>query len=407
MSLAAQTLRLASIQINGSKRLPADQVAAASGLTIGEPVSLQDLQSAADRLSQLGLFEFVTYRYETTATTISVEFVVEETARFRPCEFDNFVWMPREEVLARLQEEIPLFIGEAPPGGFLTDEVQRVLAAILAERGIRARVVFFPTLSDTGGVNLFRIEGVPIPVASLRFPGAAQVDEEQLQRASQSLLARDYSQSFLRGFIQGTLLPLYRAKGFLRARFNAPQVAYLGEAEGTHPVVLTLPVEEGVPYRVREIRWSGNEVLSAGELQKRVSLRVGDVADTVRLEADLDRIRSEGYGERGHLLARLRIEPEFDDETRTAALTVRVEEGALYRFQALVLEGLPASAAAELQKRWKLAPGEPYNAVYVSSFIKDDVAAVLRRVSDRPVNIDSRLTRDDEHKTVILLLRFR
>ena len=41
-------------------------------------MTVQDLQSAADRLSELGLFDHVTYEYQITSETIAVTFVVEE-----------------------------------------------------------------------------------------------------------------------------------------------------------------------------------------------------------------------------------------------------------------------------------------------------------------------------------------
>lgn len=101
--LPAQSFRLASIQISGSQRLPPEGVAAASGLSIGQQVTVQDLQNAADRLSELGLFDFVTFQYQTTSETIAVAFLVEENAKLRPCEFDNFVWLTPETLLAHLK----------------------------------------------------------------------------------------------------------------------------------------------------------------------------------------------------------------------------------------------------------------------------------------------------------------
>jgi len=127
----------------------------------------------------------------------------------------------------------------------------------------------------------------------------------------------------------------------------------------------------------------------------------------VQLAADLEKIREEDYGGRGYLRAQLQFAPELDDAARTAIFHVRVEEGALYRFQALVVEGLPAKAVEELHKRWKLKPGEPYSTVYAVSFVKEDVATVLRRFSPRPARIVSSLATDEEQKTVTLTLRFQ
>jgi outer membrane protein insertion porin family len=405
--LPAQSFRLASIQISGSNRLPADGVAAASGLSIGQPVTVDDLQSAADKLSELGLFDHVTYEYMTTSETLSVTFVVEETAKLRPCEFDNFVWLPKEELVARLQAEIPLFTGAAPPGGYLVEEIRRVLQKLLAERGVRARVTHLAPMSDAGGVNLFRVEGVSLPVAALQFRGAEKLGEGRLREASQPLLAQNFSRSFLYAFIGGTLIPFYRSRGYLRAAFRDPEVEYLGEAEGAHPVRVTLAVDERDPYRVREIRWVGNQVLSQTELEKRISLRPGDVADTVKLGEELRTIREEEYGGRGYILAWTEITPQPDDATLTADLNVHIAEGDLYRFRALVIQGLPERAADQLTRKWKLQPGAPFDTNYLRKFIKDDVEPVLRGLTPVARNMSYSLDRSDAQKTVTVVLRFR
>lgn len=405
--LPAQSFRLASIQISGSNRLPPDGVAAASGLSIGQSVGVQDLQSAADRLSELGLFDHVTYEYETTSETISVTFVVEETAKLRPCEFDNFVWLPREELLAQLKAEIPLFTGVAPPGGYVIEEIQRVLQKLLTERDVRARVTHLAPMSDTGGINLFRIEGVSLPVAALQFRGADKLGEGRLREASQPLLAQNFSRTFLSAFISRTLVPFYRSRGYLRATFREPEVEYLGEAEGAYPVRVALTVDERDPYRVREIRWVGNQVLSQAELEKRVSLRPGDIADTVKLAEELRQIREEEYGGRGYILARLEITPQPDDQTLTADLIVQVAEGELYHFRSLVIQGLPERATEQLAKKWKLQPGTPFDANYLRKFIKDDVEPALRSLTPVARNMSYSLDRSDEQKTVTVILRFR
>lgn len=409
LNFAAQTRRwrLASVRIQGSERLRPEQVAPLSELPVGEYVTLEDVQAAADRLAQLGLFDYVTYNYEATPHAISVTFVVEETAQFRPVEFDNFVWLPQQELMAHLKERIPVFTGLSPPGGFLIEEIQRVTQEILAGHGVQARVTYLPPMADEGGANVFRIEGVSIPVVSLEFDGADKLGSKKLLKVSQPLLANEYSRGFLSVFMQRTLVPLYRSEGYLRARIGDPQVEYLGEAEGTHPVRVVFPVDEGEVYRVQEIRWSGNQTFSTPDLAKRVDLKPGDVADTVQLWDDLEKIRREEYGRRGYIRAKFHLTPQLDDENLTATLDVNVQEGALFRFRELQIHGLTAQAAEWLTRRWKLRPGDPYDDVYASKFMKEDVGELMQRLTPRPATVNFILDEDEQAKTVAVVIRFR
>lgn len=406
-NLRAQTEahRLISVQVQGSQKLPAEEVAALSGLSIGETVTLQDLKSAADRLAQLQLFDYVTYKYETAPDTIAVTFIVEDAAQLRPVRFDNFVWLSENELLARLEGEIPVFRGVAPPGGYLIEEIKQVLEEILVEQGIQARVQHFPSiLPDGNDVNLFRVEEVTVPIASIAFQGS---DEKILRKAGQVLEGRDYSKNFLAGYIQQTILPLYHARGYLQVDFGEPQVEYLGEAENTHPVKITIPVKEGKAYRVGAIHWRGNEVLPTEVLADKVELEPGDVADIVQLREDLEEIREQQYGRQGYIRAELDIQSSVDEEAASVELEIDVKENELYRFQELEIHGLADQAAEWLRRRWKLSPGQPFDTTYVGEFMRKDVSKLRSQLKPQPHTVDFSLHRNDDEKTVILVFRFR
>src|SRR5713226_2386205 len=76
--LGAETGKLVGIKILGSKRFSEDQIAAATGLKVGETVHREDLQAAADHLAQLGLFSSVRYRFSSKGDNVELEFQVED-----------------------------------------------------------------------------------------------------------------------------------------------------------------------------------------------------------------------------------------------------------------------------------------------------------------------------------------
>jgi outer membrane protein insertion porin family len=402
-----QTLRLTSIKVSGTHLLPSKEVAHASGLSIGQQVTLADLQRAANYLSSLDLFSYVNYRYETASDSIAVTFTVKEVDNFRPCQFDNFVWLSNDELLTRLKKDIPLFVGVAPPGSYLVQEIQRVLERLLVEQGVRARIAYLAPGPHGAFANLFRVEGVSIPVVSVHFPGANQVPEKTLIEASQPIVSQDYSASFISGFAEQMVMPLYHAQGFLRARFGSPRIDYLGESEGNHRVQVAIPVQEGKRYRVGDINWTGNQVISADFLSKHIALRPNDVADIVQLAADLNKIREEEYGRRGYVSAQIKFDFVAHEESQTADFTLAVEEGDLYRFESLLVQGLPKAAVDELTHRWKLKRGEPYDTTYLREFFKNDIPPVLGRVRPRRRSMSSRLNLDQKKKTVVVILRFK
>jgi outer membrane protein assembly factor BamA len=113
----AQEPTISEMRISGQSRYGADQVIAAIRLKPGDAFRVKDLNRAAERLGKSGVFEEVSYTYTPRGGQMMVEFKVREVTRFRKCLFDNFVWASDDELQARLEREIPLYLGEAPESG--------------------------------------------------------------------------------------------------------------------------------------------------------------------------------------------------------------------------------------------------------------------------------------------------
>ena len=122
--LAAQAGRIAAIRVVGSQRYTEAQVAAASGLHLRDTVGREEIQAAADRLSQLGSFASVRFRFTSTGESVAVEFQVEDAPTV-PVFFDNFPWFADDELTAALRQAVDLFDGTAPELAHSKDEYIR------------------------------------------------------------------------------------------------------------------------------------------------------------------------------------------------------------------------------------------------------------------------------------------
>jgi hypothetical protein len=123
-----------------AKKFSSEQAIAASGLKPGQEFSVKDLDAAAERFGKSGAFPDVSYSYLPQGGNISVEFTVQEAAKFRECVFDNFVWLSRDEIQTGLRKDVPLYIGVAPETGEILDEISRGLEKLSQEKGITVQV---------------------------------------------------------------------------------------------------------------------------------------------------------------------------------------------------------------------------------------------------------------------------
>lgn len=348
------------ILFTGSHRFQNAELVSASGLKTGQDGSEENLKRAADRLAATGMFADITYSYVSAPQGTRVEFHVNDNPKLLPAHFDNFVWLSRTELLKRLAEREPLFRGEIPNAGEMYLHLADDLKAMLVELGVAfGEVKVFPEVPQAGGevvAFVYSVEGIKLPIRSIELPGVSTDLDTVLQKiVATSLLGQDYSESRLRSAAALDLLPQYRMRGFLRAKFGAPLAELQDRATGA--VAVRLPVTEGNCYQLASVRWSGNSAFSASELGKALKVRSGEVANQLQLEADLGGI-SKIYGTRGYLEARLQPKYSFDDSAKTVSVDVDVREGGQYRMGKVTFTGLTEDASAPLYKLWKLQVGD-------------------------------------------------
>ena len=364
--------KLVAVRVTGSRRFTEAEIVRASGLAVGKEVSEPNLKDAASRLGATGLFAEVKYRYTTRGPDLTAEFQISDAPNLLPCKFENFVWFSDDELRSKLRAQVPLFNGEAPPNGNQQEKVAAALEGLLKARGIKGRVQSKPLGREGGLVEAiqFRVEGVAIPIQQVDFKGAAQVETVALQAAVQPLLGKDYEQTFVSSFAASNLTPLYGQRGYLRVAFGSP-VARIVKAGATGTAVaVTIPINEGQQYRLREIHWTGNTVVASTELAKSIHLNPGEPVNTTQLQTDLDSVR-DAYAAKGYMLAAVTPKPTLDEAARTASYELLVRDGDLFRMGKLEITGIEPFRVDLLKKKCRLKTGDPFDKNYWKEFIRD------------------------------------
>src|SRR5260221_8816336 len=110
------TAPLSEIRADGLKSLPEQRVVALTGLQTGAQVGKDDLQAAADKLVQSGLFAKVKYNFQSRTDGVAVTFHVEEAPR-GPAYFDNLPWVADSELNDAIRTQLPLYDRTLPGAG--------------------------------------------------------------------------------------------------------------------------------------------------------------------------------------------------------------------------------------------------------------------------------------------------
>lgn len=385
-------MEVARVELVGAKRLSPADVTKLSGLTIGKPVTINDLNDAAQRLANTGLFEKVTYRYTLAGRRATVIYELRELPWTIPVTFDNFVWFTNDELVEALRRDLPTFAGTLPKSQEMPDLVIRSLQKLLETRKIPGRVEFAPE-ANLGGTLLQYIFAVKDPAPKLcrvQVTGTSVIPEKDLADAVRTGSGSDYSGFSVGNVVKGTLTEMYRRRGHWRATFGKP-VAALEQEASCAGVAVTLSVTEGAPYAFAGAQWSGNPAVAAERLDAALAMTAGEVADVSKLDAGLRAVRRE-YGKHGHLAMRSSYEPRLDDESKRVTFDVTIAEGPQFRMGTFEVSGLPQPDVETITKKWRLQPGDPFDEEYARDFAIKEIRELWRsRLGAKPPQLQSQV----------------
>src|SRR6267143_2486773 len=219
------TAPLREIHSDGIKSLQESQVAALSGLVPGAQVGKDDLQAAADKLVQSGLFAKVRYNFQSRTDGLLVTFHVEEAPRV-PAYFDNLPWFADSELNYAIRAKLPFYAGALPEAGAVIDQAADAVGQFLVTHGLQAAVEHqvAPNPIGDGSVQLFRIAAEALHIAGVEFSDPALNSSPTVRQQLPELLGKPYSRMAIDTFLTEQMRPIFLQKGFLRATLGPPEV---------------------------------------------------------------------------------------------------------------------------------------------------------------------------------------
>jgi outer membrane protein assembly factor BamA len=398
--------KLAAVKITGSTKYPLELVAAETGLSASSSVTKADLQNGADRLARCGLFSHVNYRFYSTDAGVVAEYEVTDAPTL-PVYFDNFPWFTDDELTAALKKEIPLFDGTVPEGGSLLHDVTGALERLLATRGVSSSVsaaLFTVPIGDRK-VQQFHVDNAAVKIGGIEFGDALAKNDRGLQQRLPDVVGQPYSRTLVELFEFEQVRPVYLANAYLRVKIGRP-IAHITGTGGDARVTITAPIDPGPQYGWGGVVWSGNIAETSAMLNPIVTLKPGDPADGMKIEALWDAVRDE-YARSGYLDMTLTPVPQFDEFSKRVRYNVAINEGPQYRMGKLVLTGLSVEGERRIRTAWGIAPGATFNKEIYERFAASGIKEAFVGLPFHYEKIGRFLQEDPDHKLVDVLIDFQ
>jgi outer membrane protein insertion porin family len=355
---------LETLRVEGNKRVLAAKIIAASGLKIGRTVNKDDFEIARTRLIETGAFINVGYEFKPSAAGTGYDAMLEvtELPEFYPFRFEDLP-AKDEAIRVALDKQNFIFTDQIPVTEAIVKKYMQVIEQFL---GVKVVGKLGHPDGSTDLAVIFTAVGARPNVAQVAFTGNVVVPEDLLiSTFSAAVVGVPFSDAEMRRRLDYSIRPLYDARGRIRVSF--PKIS-TAKAERVDGVVVTVTVNEGVPYDLGQVRFLGVSASETSQLARAADLKKGDVANFDDVKAGVDRIHKR-YRNNGYLHVSEKVDREVQDADHTVNVVITIEQGPQYHFGKLKVDGLDIFSEPVIRKMWGEREGKPFQPDFPESFL--------------------------------------
>ncbi|MDT8299320.1 MAG: outer membrane protein assembly factor BamA, partial [Spirochaetaceae bacterium] len=230
------------------------------------------------------------------------------------------------------------------------------------------------------------------PIAEIQFEGLSSISENELFGLIRPLIGKPYSEE-LSWDLQSRLYAL--------DYFDIIIPEIRPGATGRNTVVLVFQVQE--KPLVDDVLFTGNSKARRGELLDTVLVKAGDLLNTGALRLD-EQALVDFYLEKGFIDAAVESQYEIDEETNSAVVIFRIDEGNQTKISEIRFVGNDKHVSDDtLRKLISTKPQSLFNkGLFVETTLQEDLKAIERYYGDQGfidasvLNVDKQIVFDEE-----------
>jgi outer membrane protein insertion porin family len=375
------------IVIHGNRRIPAETIRARMFTKAGDVYDQAALERDFNSLWNTGYFDDLRIEREASAKGWIIHVYAKEKPTIREIKYVGLSSVSQSDVLDKFKERKVGLTQESQYDPTKVKHAEVVVKELLAAHGhqfatVRSEVRPIPPAAVA--LTFVVKEGPKVKVGKITFEGNKAIKSRELRSAMknlkpvgiphsiflENLFARTYDSTKLSEDAERVRY-YYQTKGYFKALVADPKTQ-IHDTSGVRwywpfksspgkAVDITLPVEEGQRYRLKEITFSGNKaVTNTPGLRALFKIKDGEIFDTEAVRKGLEGLRK-AYAALGYINFTPVPNTEADDEKKLISLRIDVDEGKQFFVRRIEFQGNTTTRDKVIRRELTLEEGQVYN----------------------------------------------
>jgi len=355
---------VSSVEVRGQKRLEKEAVLNKLGTRVGSSLSREALRSDVQALYGMGYFDDISVQAEAGPEGVRLVFVVQERPVVATVTFEGNRQLGTSDLkeVVKVKEWSILDVNKVRQDVGLLQKHYEDKGFFLAKVSYEIR----PTKDEQVEVVYKVSDFDKIEIKKITFLNNRAFSDSQLKavlgetREGGLLSFLGSSGSFKESAFKTDLQRLtyfYLENGYVKFRYENPIITV---SEDKRFLYLTVYVDEGDPYTVGNIDFSGDLLFSKEELALDVKNTTGDAFAISKRNADIQRL-TERYQDKGYAFVNVIPRMNIREDVKLVDIDYAFEKGSLVRFGEINILGNTKTYDKVIRREVRFKEGDLYS----------------------------------------------
>jgi outer membrane protein insertion porin family len=355
--------KVAFIHFRGNRKAEDDAIRANIATTTGEKLNLEQLREDLRAVWKMGYFDDVKVEATVTDDRVGLTFVFKEKPVIRKI----YVAGNKELGLDKINEVLDLKKDTIVDPAKIKRNVEKVRDLYVEKGFYLAEVSSDIRQADENKVDVYLIvdEHAKVEVRQVRFTGNRALSDAKLKKAMATqeggwLSFLTSSGTYREDAFERDLLLLtafYYDHGYINVKLGKPEIELSPDKRYLY---ITIPVEEGSPYKIGKVDFQGELLKPKEEYFKLMSVKPGDMFNRSRLGEDIQRL-NDSFKDAGYAYVNVQPLTNVDAKARTVDLVFDVQKGNLVYFGKIIVRGNTKTRDKVIRREMRVYEGELYS----------------------------------------------